>query len=108
MNPIIIFEDNQSAIAMSCNRQFHGHSKHFDIKYHYVRDQVTKGTFKLKYCPTTEMVADLLTKRLPQDQFMKLRKMIRLDKCSDSECGGVLEQYTFAKHMHVLNIVCML
>ena len=84
-DPTVIFEDNQSAIALSRYPQFHGGSKHNDIKYHFVRDQVTKGTFKLKYCPTTKMVADLLKKELPKDQFMKLRKMIGLDKCSDSE-----------------------
>ena len=84
-DPTVIFEDNQSTIAMSHNPQFHGRSKHIGIKYHFVRDQVTKGTIDLKYCPTTEMIADLLTKGLPKNQFMKLREMIGLDKCSDSE-----------------------
>ena len=45
------FEDNQSAIGMTKNPQFHGRSKHIAIKYHFVRDQVGKGTVKLKYCP---------------------------------------------------------
>ena len=31
--PTTIFEDNQSAIAMTHNPQFHGRSKHIDIKY---------------------------------------------------------------------------
>ena len=85
MDPTIIFEDNQSAISMSRNPKFHGCLKHVDIKDHFLREQVTEGIIKLKYCPTTEMVADLLTKGLPKDQFMKLRKMIGLNKCSDSE-----------------------
>ena len=62
-----IFEDNQSAIGMTKNPQFHGRSKHIAIKYHFVRDQVGKGTVKLKYCPTKEMVADMLTKGLPKN-----------------------------------------
>ena len=70
-----IFEDNQSAIGMTKNPQFHGQSKHIAIKYHFVRDQVGKGTVKLKYCPTKEMVADMLTKGLPKNQFVKLRLM---------------------------------
>ncbi len=70
-----IFEDNQSAISLTKNPQFHGRSKHISIKYHFVRDQVTKGTVKLKYCPSKEMVADMLTKGLPKDQFVKLRQM---------------------------------
>ena len=36
----IIFEDNQSAIAMTKNPQFHGHAKHIAIKYHFIREQV--------------------------------------------------------------------
>ena len=85
---------------MSRSPQFDDRSKHIRIKYHFVRDQVTEGTIKLKYCPTTEMVADMLTKGLPKDQFMKLREMIGLDKCSDSQWGGVLEQYTLSEHMY--------
>ena len=50
-----------------------------------MRNQVTEGTIKLKYCPNTEMVADMLTKGLPKDQFMKLREVIGLEKCSDNE-----------------------
>ena len=38
--PITIYEDNQSAIAMSKNPQFQGRSKHIDIKYHFVRHPV--------------------------------------------------------------------
>ena len=73
--PITIFEDNQSAIAMSKNPQFHGRSKHIAIKYHFIREQVGKGTVKLVYCPSKEMIADMLTKGLPRVQFQKLRKM---------------------------------
>ena len=72
------------AIPNGFGANTHSRSKHVDIKYYFVKDQVTKGTVELKYCPTTKMVADLLTKGLPKDLFMKLRKMMGLDKCSDS------------------------
>ena len=83
-----IFEDNQSAISMTKNPQFHGRSKHISIKYHFVRDQVTDGTIKVEYCPTTEMIADMLTKGLSKEQFTKLRRMVGLtflDQFSGSE-----------------------
>ena len=64
-----IFEDNQSAIAMSGNPQFHGRAKHIDIKCHFVREQVNSGTVKLAYCPTADMVVDMLTKALGSTQF---------------------------------------
>lgn len=37
-----IHEDNQSAITMTKNPQFHGRSKHIGIKYHFIRDQVSE------------------------------------------------------------------
>ena len=39
--PTIIFEDNQSAICMSKNPPFHGRSKHINIKFHFIQEQVT-------------------------------------------------------------------
>ena len=62
---VILLEDNQSTISMTKNPQFHGRSKHISIKYHFIRDQVSKGIVELKYCPTKEMVADMMTKGLP-------------------------------------------
>ena len=71
--PTTIFEDNQSAIAMTKNPQFHGRAKHIDIKYHFIREQVNCGNVQLKYCPTGEMTADIFSKALSREQFCKLR-----------------------------------
>ena len=75
MEELIIFEDDQSAIQMSKNPQFHGRAKHIGIKYHFIHELVSDGTVKLRYCPTEEMIADMLTKSLPHDRFNKLRHM---------------------------------
>ena len=69
----IIYEDNQSAIAMTKNPQFHGRAKRIDIKYHFLREQVNAGNVKLQYCPTNEMTADMFTKPLSREQFCRLR-----------------------------------
>ena len=70
-----IFEDNQSAICLAINPQFHGRTKHIEIKYHFIQDQVEKDNIKLVYCRSEDMVADMLTKSLPSHQFIKLRQM---------------------------------
>ena len=72
---MVIFEDNQSAISMAKNPQFHGRSKHIAIKYHFIREQVSSGKVELKYCRTNDMVADIMTKGLSGEQFEKLRLM---------------------------------
>ena len=83
---VTVFEDNQSAICMTKNPQFHGRSKHISIKYHFIRDQVDKGSVKLQYCPTEDMVADMLTKGLPKEQFAKLRSMAGVISLRRSGC----------------------
>ena len=72
---ILIHEDNQSAISMTRNPQFHGRSKHISIKYHFVRDHVSEGSIFLKYCASEEMTADFLTKGLGKEQFIKVCKL---------------------------------
>ena len=74
----IIYDDSQSALAMSKNPQFHGRAKHIDIKYHYVREQVDKGTIQLQYCSTEEMLADILTKGLNRKPHEKLSQGLNL------------------------------
>ena len=70
--PTVLYEDNQAAICLSKNPQCHGRSKHIDIRYHFIREQVTNWTIELKYCETGNMVADMLTKGLGKERFKKL------------------------------------
>ena len=71
--PTVLMEDNQGAIAIARNPVSHARTKHIDIRYHYVREALQEGTIDLCYCPTEEMVADLLTKPLSKGKFEKLR-----------------------------------
>ena len=82
-NATIINEDNQSAIAMAKNPQFHGRAKHIDMKYHYIRDQVKANKIKLKYCQSKDMIADVMTKGIGRLQFNKFRAMIGLKDFTD-------------------------
>ena len=54
--------------------QHRSKTKHIDIKYHYVREKVLDNTIKLNYCPTNEMLVDMLTKGLSKDKFAGLKK----------------------------------
>ena len=73
--PMTIYEDNQAAICLSKNPQYYGRSKHIDIKHHFIQDKVKNGSIAVKYCKTEEMIADMVTKGLYSERFVKLRKM---------------------------------
>lgn len=67
--PVIIKADNQGAIHLSKDPKFHTRTKHIDVQWHYVRDQVQSGAIDFVYCPTTDMAADGLTKPLDRIKF---------------------------------------
>jgi len=69
--PTIIYEDNQSTIALARNPVHHGRSKHIDIQHHFIRDKVESREIELIYKPTVDMVADAMTKALPRPAFSK-------------------------------------
>jgi hypothetical protein len=47
------------------NHQYHVCTKHIDVRFHWIRWVVEQGALRLVYCPTDDMVADVLTKALP-------------------------------------------
>ena len=65
LSPTTLYSDNQSAIALTKDHQYHARTKHIDIRYHFIRWIVEQGSIRLIYCPTDDMVADSLTKALP-------------------------------------------
>jgi len=60
--PFTVFEDNQGAIALVENPVHHQRSKHIDIRYHFIRDQCNQGNVSVEYKPSSDMIADILTK----------------------------------------------
>ena len=61
---MVIYEDNQSVIALTKNPIHHTRMKHIDIQYHFIQDKVESNEIELQYISTDEMVADALTKPL--------------------------------------------
>ncbi len=61
---------------MTKNPVSHSRTKHVDIKYHYVREAIHEKAIQVTYCPTENMLADLLTKPLPRVCHQSLRKLI--------------------------------
>ena len=74
--PIVVYEDNKSAICMTKHQQFHGRSKHIDIRHHFVREKVAANEVEVRYCKSVDMIADILTKPLSAPKFNKLKSML--------------------------------
>ncbi|CAI7833883.1 unnamed protein product [Closterium sp. NIES-53] len=64
-----LFCDNQSAIRIANKNGFANRTKHIALRYFFVKDEIEKGRLELSYCPTSEMAADYLTKKLGKSKF---------------------------------------
>ena len=74
--PTVIFEDNQSSIKMSIKGGgTFKRSKHLVVRGEFVNELVESGALALQYCPTEDMVADMLTKPLDK---ARLRHLLEL------------------------------
>ncbi|GJY76783.1 hypothetical protein Tco_0481899 [Tanacetum coccineum] len=71
-NKIPMYRDSKSAIAISCNPVQHSCTKHINIRYHFIKEHVEKGTIKLYFVGTEYQLANLFTKALPRERFQYL------------------------------------
>lgn len=78
--PSVLYIDNQSAIKLIRNPEFHKRSKHIDIRYHFVREKLASNELIVKYVNTNEQCADFLTKALSGEKLNVLIRMIGLYK----------------------------
>jgi transposase InsO family protein len=69
--PQQIFVDNQGAMQLAKDPKFHERTKHISVRYHFVRDACEREIIRLSYLPTSDMVADILTKALPREVHWK-------------------------------------
>nr|GEW02766.1 retrotransposon protein, putative, unclassified [Tanacetum cinerariifolium] len=65
---IPMYCDNKSAIALCCYNVQHSWSKHIDIRYHFIKEQVENGVIELYFVNTKYQLADLFTKALGRDR----------------------------------------
>jgi len=70
-SPLVLYMDNQSAIHIASNGRPNERTKHIDIRHHHVKDMIACRHILLRYIPTTDMTADIMTKALPRDAHQR-------------------------------------
>lgn len=74
--PTQLMIDNQSAIKLIKNPEFHQRTKHIDIKFKFIREHYDCGDIEPNYINTKDQEADIFTKPLPKVQFQRLRSKL--------------------------------
>ena len=91
MDPTVLHEDNVGAKKWSENPSNHNKTKHIEICFHSIREQIGK-TLNVVYCKTRDMLADPFTKALEAPAFSRLFKCIFGSGNSDKKSDELPEQ----------------
>ena len=85
----VIYQDNQSTLKLAQNgKESSGKwTRHFDIKYFYVTNLISRDEVNVKYCPTDDMIADYMTKQLVGTKFKNFRSYIMNLKGEEYQIG---------------------
>ena len=75
-SPAELLLDDQSAIVLASNPQFHPQSKHINIWHHFIRSCISDGQVQLYWCLTDKMIVDILTKPLAYPKFNLLSQSL--------------------------------
>ena len=71
------FEDNAACIEVAqLDHKIRPRTKHISVHLFHFRDHVEKGLITIEHVPSKYQLADIFTKPLPRDQYMRLRDQI--------------------------------
>ena len=89
LEPTILGEDKMSTIAMINNDSNSNKTKHIEIRFNLIREQVLKRSIELQHLSTKEMTSDILTKALDPKPFTHLRtKLLGMLAVCDTHCNS--------------------
>lgn len=76
--PINVYEDNSGAINIAKYGNFTKNSKHIEVHYHYVHENVNEGKIDIVKVNSNDNIADILTKSLSREKYEKFRDMLNV------------------------------
>ncbi|GKD58015.1 retrovirus-related pol polyprotein from transposon TNT 1-94 [Tanacetum coccineum] len=91
-NKIPLYCDNKSVIDLCCNNVQHLRSKHIDVKYHFIKEQVKNGVVELYFIRTEYQLVDIFTKSLTRERFEFLLNKLGMKSMSPKTLKCLAEE----------------
>jgi hypothetical protein len=85
IDTVPLYIDNNSALKLTRNPEFHSRSKHIDVKHHFVREKVEEGVINTQRVNTKDNLADIFTKPLPRPTHEDVVHRLNLSLGGDTE-----------------------
>ncbi|GJU78196.1 retrovirus-related pol polyprotein from transposon TNT 1-94 [Tanacetum coccineum] len=81
-----------STIALCCNNVQHSRSKHIDVRYHFIKEQVENEVVELYFVRTNYQLPDIFTKALPRERFNFLVEKLGMKSMSPDTLKSLAEE----------------
>ncbi|GJU58548.1 hypothetical protein Tco_1236314 [Tanacetum coccineum] len=91
-NKIPLYCDNKSAIALCCNNVQHSRSKHIDVRYHFIKEQVENGVVELYFVRTEYQLVDIFTKALSREKINFLVEKLGMKSMSPNTLKSLTKE----------------
>jgi hypothetical protein len=75
VTPAPLFVDNVGAIFIAKNATTKGRTKHMDIRFHFVREQIEEGNLEIRFVRSEDNVADIFTKNTSRATFNRHKEI---------------------------------
>ena len=87
-----LYCENKVAISIAHNLVLHDRTKHVEVDKHFIKEKLESGLICMPYIPTTEQVANVLTKGIPTKQFDRLIDKLAMEDIFKPTWGRVLKK----------------
>ena len=77
-NPTVVWCDNIGASYLAINPCFKARTKHIEVDFHFVREQVKEGHISVHYISSLDQLADIFTKPLSSTRFLQHKNKLRI------------------------------
>ena len=77
--PCVVYEDNTACAKIANNATAIKRTKHIDVRHHFLREHVDQGTISIVQVSTHDQLADVMTKILGKEAFLRFRDHITSD-----------------------------
>ena len=87
-----IWYNNKSTIELFGNLMLHASTKHIDLDIYFVRKKIQQKILELEYIPTTDQIADILSKALSSFRFLLIKNKLRVESLVTLSLRGDVKQ----------------